>query len=195
MAGLTLEGNAPRGERPGRFMADFETGAAEERAGAEGRAPATPFAAWLAEAMRARQVTAKQLAAQSGLSQSMISMLMSGARRPSRSVVNKVAPALAGEDGDAHGVLSAALRAAGFDPPPPPSLKDTVALPEYVADLPEDLQEALRYIMGLRPEVRDYMLKLWTEQARPHLEMQAELERRRAQIRREIDEIERDSTR
>lgn len=155
MAGLAAGGGRPRGRvdgwEPVPFMTDYETGTQSE-----GRV--SPFLSWLSETMRTRGVTPKHLAARSGLSKSMISMLLAGQRDATPENVAKIARGLApeGDDAQADMIEKAGRLAAGFAPDEDDSDLDLTLEREYetpsgetfklygLGDLPPDILDAIR---------------------------------------------------
>lgn len=77
------------------------------------------FAEWLRRSQSARGLSGNQLRQAAGVSQSMVSLLLSGARTPSREMAIKIADALATDeesDEDRDTRRNSALLAAGFVP-------------------------------------------------------------------------------
>lgn len=77
------------------------------------------FSKWLTEALTQFGLTPKVLSARSGRAKSTISMLMSGERKPSRTMATGIARAVA-KDADPHiadHIIHQALQAAGYSSP------------------------------------------------------------------------------
>lgn len=81
--------------------------------------PETSFGRWLVDEMERRGLIKKALRARSGVGQSTISQIVSGARHPSRDMVQRLAEGLAGNEMTLEAkqaIVDSGLRAAGYAP-------------------------------------------------------------------------------